>query len=163
MKIRFRDIYTVAVVLFFSMLLASLQSCKEEEIVGLDLDTQQLLAGRIDGTWASPSKLVLPDNLPDEIFGSMRLVFTTDDNGYPKQFYAENCPIVFSSSISNWTLVNSNQDSTSVVTLGNVTPVDSFKVSVNASYLTLSFYMGWENTDTGDAGQGNFSVTLTRQ
>jgi hypothetical protein len=143
------------------MLFVSFNSCKEEEIMTQGLDAELLVAGRIDGTWGNPSKIVVPDNLPHELFGKMRLVFTTDQDGYPSRFYAENCPVVFNSALSNWTL--RNQDSASVVSLDKVGPVDSFKVNVSSSYLTISFYMGWENTDTKATGQGNFSVTLSRQ
>ena len=159
MKARIRYIHTIIILLAITFFIVQ-NSCKEDIISEHGLDAEQLIAGRIDGTWANPTDIVVPDSLPDEIFGDMRLVFTTD-NSYPSQFYAENCPVVFSSSVSNWSV--SQLDSTAVVTLEDISPVDSFIVKVNSSNLIISFYMGWENTDSGDTGEGNFSVTLSRQ
>lgn len=159
MKARVHYIHTIIIVLA-AIFFITQNSCKDDIISEHGLDAEQLLAGRIDGTWANPTNIVVPDSLPDEIFGDIRLVFNTADS-YPNQFYAENCPIVFSTSMSKWSVVQ--MDSTAVVTLEDVSPVDSFNVEVNSSHLTISFYMGWENTDSGDTGEGNFSVTLSRQ
>ena len=142
-------------------LLMMFNSCTEETISMSNLDAEQLIAGRIDGTWANPSNIVTPNSVPPEIFGNMRLVFTTDAKGYPAQFIAKECPIVFSSYESSWSVTGT--DSNARVSLADVSPVDEMNVTVTSTSLTLSFYMGWENTETGETGEGNFSVTLTRK
>lgn len=137
-------------------------SCKKDKLQHEILDQEQLVSGRISGTWAVPSNIVTPDNVPPEVFGAMRLVFTTDETGTPSKFLAKDCPIVFGSSgAGSWT-VSGTQDSAQVKVVG-VEPLDEFSVKVDGSTLTLSFYMGWENTDTKATGKGNFRVTLTRQ
>ncbi len=142
-------------------LLVAFNACREESISMSTLDAEQLIAGRIDGTWTDPSNIVTPSSVPPEIFGNMRLLFTTDAKGYPAQFIARECPIVFSSSESPWSVTGT--DSEARVLLPDVSPVDEMKVTVTSTSLTLSFYMGWENTETGETGEGNFSVTLTRK
>lgn len=149
----------------FAMLVAGIitgGSCKKDKIQHTVLSPEQLVSGRLSGTWAVPSNLVTPDNVPPEVFGGMRLVFTTDELGAPSKFLAQDCPIVFGNAgAGSWT-VTGTQDS-AVVNVTGVEPVDEFSVKINGRALTLSFYMGWENTDTKETGKGNFQVTLTRQ
>ncbi len=142
-------------------LLVAFNACREESISMSALDAEQLIAGRIDGTWTDPSNIITPSTVPPEIFGNMRLVFTTDAKGYPAQFIARECPIIFSSSEGSWSVTGTDADAS--VSLSGVSPVDEMKVTVTSKSLTLSFYMGWENTETGETGEGNFSVTLTRK
>ncbi|MFT3701739.1 MAG: hypothetical protein QM802_05190 [Agriterribacter sp.] len=137
-------------------------SCTKDKISHVVPDAEQLVSGRLAGTWASPSNIITPDNLPPEVFGTMRLVLTTDATGAPSKFLAQNCPIVFGTAGAGTWTVTGTQDSASVKLTG-VDPVDEFTAKVTGSTLTLSFYMGWENTDTKVTGQGNFKVTLTRQ
>ncbi len=151
---------TLFVIILNVILISQLTSCKDDSLDDNSLDSEQLIAGRIDGTWANPDNIITPDGLPDEIFGDMELTFTTDEDGYPSLFLARNCPVVFSSSTSNWSV---NQSDSTVVSLEDVSPVDEFTVEVSSTNLIISFYMGWENTDTGDTGEGQFSATLTRQ
>jgi hypothetical protein len=143
--------------------IGGLASCKKESLQQSGLNKEQLVAGRLDGTWTTPTNIITPENVPAEIFGTMRLVFTTDGAGNPSKFMAQDCPIVFGNAgnAGTWK-VTGTQDSAKV----NVTdygPVDEFKVRVTSSTLTISFYMGWENTDTKATGKGTFQVTLTRQ
>ncbi len=150
--------------MLFSFVLITLvyTACKEDAITEHGLDSDQLTAGRIAGVWENPSNIITPDDVPEEVFGEMRLRFTTDDQGYPDQFAATGCPIVFSTGASSWSLNVGNEVTT--LMLADVVPVDSFNVvEVTGNALTLSFYMGWENTETGDMGEGTFGVTLTRQ
>lgn len=142
--------------------IAGVVSCKKDKLTHEVLSPEQLVSGRLAGTWASPSNMVTPDNVPQEIFGTMRLVFTTDDSGGPAKFLAQDCPIVFGSAGAGTWTVTGTQDSALVKVVG-VEPLDEFSVKVTASTLTLSFYMGWENTDTKAKGEGNFKVMLTRQ
>ncbi len=146
--------------LLLLLMLAGLSACKEE-VFPVGLDAEQLVAGRLDGTWAKPTNIVTPDEVPAEVFGAMRLVFTTDETGYPSRFLAKDCPIVFAGTDATWKVTGSGDDAT--VTLTGVSPVDEFKAKVSSTALTLTFHMGWENTDTGETGQGDFSVTLARQ
>lgn len=151
--------------LFFMLLVAGITgvtSCTKEKLKHEVLNPEQLVSGRIAGTWAVPGNMITPDNVPPEVFGGMRLVFTTDDTGAPSKFLAQDCPIVFGNSgVGSWA-VTGTQDSALVKVTG-VEPLDEFSVKVTGSTLTLRFYMGWENTDTKATGQGNFQVTLTRQ
>lgn len=135
-------------------------SCKEEPLPAVP-DAGQLVAGRLDGTWANPTNIVTPEEVPAEVFGSMRLVFTTDESGQPSEFLARDCPIVFSGTAGAWAV--SGNESDGKVTLTGVTPVDEFDIKVSSASLTISFHMGWENTDTGEKGRGDFRVTLARQ
>lgn len=144
----------------FAALVLAFQSCKDESIIEHGLDAEQLAAGRIAGSWGSPSNIITPNNLPDEIFGDMRLVFTTDADGYPDQFIAKGSTIVFSSEAGNWSVDTSGD--IPAVTLTDVVPVDEFTASAGSNSLIISFYMGWENTDTGETGEGEFSATLSR-
>lgn len=146
----------------FLLLLAllALGSCKEEEFP-VGLDSEQLVAGRLAGTWAKPTQIVTPDDVPPEVFGAMRLVFTTDPSGEPAQFLAKDCPIVFAGTDATWKVEGNELDAK--VSLSGVAPVDEFEARVSSASLTIRFHMGWENTDTGETGQGNFSVTLSRQ
>lgn len=137
-----------------------LNSCKDDALV-TTLDGEQLVAGRIGGTWAKPTNIVTPAGVPAEVFGSMRLVFTTDGKGQPSNFLGQDCPIIFGATEGTWT-VSGTQDGAKVKLTG-VTPVDEFDAKVSSAALTISFKMGWENTDTGVTGQGDFSVTLSRQ
>ncbi|GGG82214.1 hypothetical protein GCM10007415_13790 [Parapedobacter pyrenivorans] len=138
-----------------------LGGCEKDFVRDHGLDADQLVAGRLDGTWGDPTSIVTPDDIPNEIFGGMRLVFTTDADGYPAQFSAKDCPIVFGSEAGTWS-VSGTPDSAKVV-LSGVAPVDEFDIQVSSTSLTLSFYMGWENTETGEQGEGEFSATLTRK
>ncbi|HTN06003.1 hypothetical protein [Agriterribacter sp.] len=137
-------------------------SCTKDKLKHEVLDPEQLVSGRLAGTWAHPSNIVTPDNVPPEVFGGMRLVFTTDASGNPSQFLAQDCPIVFGNAGAGAWTVTGTQDS-AMVNVTGVDPLDEFSVKVTTSTLTLSFYMGWENTDTKATGQGNFKVTLARQ
>ncbi|GGC23824.1 hypothetical protein GCM10011386_14750 [Parapedobacter defluvii] len=139
----------------------ALGACEKDLVRDHGLNAEQLVAGRLDGTWGDPTAIVTPDDIPGEIFGNMRLVFTTDADGYPAQFSAKDCPIVFGSAAGTWS-VTGTADAAQVA-LSEVGPVDEFTINVSATSLTLSFYMGWENTDTGEKGEGDFSVTLTRK
>jgi hypothetical protein len=149
------------IVLFFCISGLTISSCKKEIIHPNGLNSEQLIAGRLDGTWTSASNIITPENVPAEVFGSMRLVFTTDENGNPSTFLAQDCPIIFGKTSGNWSI--SGTDEKAKVTLTGVDPVDDLAVKVNSSSLTLSFFMGWENTDTQETGKGNFQITLTRQ
>ncbi|HRP54923.1 hypothetical protein [Agriterribacter sp.] len=142
--------------------MAGVASCTKDKLRHEVPDPEQLVSGRLAGTWANPGNIVTPDNVPSEVFGTMRLVFTTDASGNPEKFLAQNCPIVFGNAgVATWT-VTGTEDSATVNVTG-VEPVDEFSVKVEGSTLTLSFYMGWENTDTKATGKGDFRVTLTRQ
>lgn len=137
-------------------------SCEKDKFNHEVLDAEQLVSGRIAGTWGNPSNIVTPDNLPPEVFGTMRLTFTTDASGKPSKFLSQNCPIVFGNAGAGTWTVTGTQDSAMVKLVG-IDPLDEFSVKVAGSMLTLSFYMGWENTDTKVTGKGDFRVTLTRQ
>jgi hypothetical protein len=137
-------------------------SCTKDKLKHEVQNPEQLVSGRLAGTWAIPSNIITPDNVPPEVFGGMRLIFTTDDEGNPSKFLAQDCPIVFGNAgAATWT-VTGTQDS-ALVNITGVEPLDEFTVKVTGSSLTLSFYMGWENTDTKVTGKGNFRVTLARQ
>ncbi len=136
-------------------------SCKKEPLHSGQLNPEQLVAGRIYGTWTNPRDIVTPENVPAEVFGAMRLVFTTDEAGNPSKFMAQDCPIVFGNATGTWGV--SGSEDNAKVTLKGVEPVDNLDVKITSTSLTLSFYMGWENTDTKETGKGNFRVTLTRQ
>lgn len=151
-KISFLALMVLAVV--------GLNSCKDDQIV-TKMDLEQLVPGRLGGTWAKPTNIVTPEGVPAEVFGAMRLVFTTDESGKPSEFLGQDCPIIFSGSAGSWA-VSGTQEGAKVKLTG-VTPVDEFEAKVSSSALTISFKMGWENTDTGVKGQGDFSVTLKRQ
>lgn len=140
---------------------AGMGSCKKDGAFTDRLDAGTLVAGRLDGTWANPTQIEVPKNVSPGVFGSMRLVFTTDDEGNPLKFIAKDCPVVFSSKASDWSV--SGTEERAQVVLTDVSPVDELSVQVSSTSLTISFYMGWENTDTGETGEGNFSATLTRQ
>lgn len=142
--------------------IAGAASCTKDKLKHEVLNPEQLVSGRLAGTWAIPSNVITPDNVPPEVFGGMRLVFTTDDAGIPSKFLAEDCPIVFGNAGAGTWTITGTQDSAMVNVVG-VEPLDEFSVKVTSSALTLSFYMGWENTDTKATGKGNFQVTLARQ
>lgn len=142
------------------MLAGALNSCQDESIIEHGLDAEQLVAGRIAGTWSLPTDIVTPGNVPTAIFGNMRLRFTTTKAGYPDKFIATGCPIIFSSEASTWSVTLTNEATD--LTLSDVVPVDVFNVEVNSSTLTISFYMGWENTETGESGEGEFRANLKR-
>lgn len=142
------------------LVVIGLSGCKDDVQVGT-LDAELLTPGRIGGTWAKPTNIVTPGGVPTEVFGAMRLVFTTDDSGMPAKFLAEDCPIIFGPSAGTWSVTGSQQEAK--VKLTGVTPVDEFTAKVSSGALTISFRMGWENTETGVTGQGDFSVTLSRQ
>lgn len=137
-------------------------SCTKDKITRNVPGADELVSGRLAGTWASPSNIVTPDNLPPEVFGAMRLVFTTDATGAPSKFLAQDAPIVFGNAGAGTWTVTGTQDS-AIVKVTGIEPLDEFTAKVTGSTLTLSFYMGWENTDTKVTGQGDFRVTLTRQ
>jgi len=136
-------------------------SCKKELLHPGGLNPEQRVAGRLDGTWANPRDIVTPENVPAEVFGAMRLVFTTDEAGNPVKFMAQDCPIVFGNATGTWGI--SGEEGNAKVTLTSVEPVNDFDAKISSTSLILSFYMGWENTDTKATGKGNFRVTLTRQ
>jgi hypothetical protein len=144
----------------FVLLVMGLSSCKDDSLK-TTLDAEQLVSGRIGGTWANPSHIVTPEGVPPEVFGTMRLVFTTDDSGNPSEFLAKDCPIVFSAPAGKWAVSGTQEDAK--IKLTGVSPVDEFSAKVSSGTLTISFKMGWENTETGVKGQGDFSVTLSRQ
>lgn len=144
----------------FLLLIIGLSSCKDDSLV-TSLDPEQLVSGRLGGTWANPTHIVTPEGVPAEVFGAMRLVFTTDGSGKPSEFLAKDCPIVFSAPAGTWAVTGTQDDAK--ITLTGVTPVDEFSAKVSSGALTISFKMGWENTDTGVKGQGDFAVTLSRQ
>ncbi|MFT3748381.1 MAG: hypothetical protein QM768_08700 [Agriterribacter sp.] len=150
---------------FLALLVAGITgvgSCTKDKLKHEMMSPEQLVSGRIAGTWASPGNIVTPGNVPPEVFGAMRLVFTTDAEGKPAKFLAQDCPIVFGTAGAGTWTVTGTQDSAQVNIVG-VEPLDEFSVKVTGSTLTLSFYMGWENTDTKETGKGDFKVTLTRQ
>ncbi|MCC6289586.1 MAG: hypothetical protein IT249_17030 [Chitinophagaceae bacterium] len=151
----------ILLVLFVAAV-AGFVSCTKDKLKHEVLSPEQLVSGRIAGTWASPSNMVTPGNVPTQIFGAMRLVFTTDAEGKPSKFLAQDCPIVFGNAGAGTWTVTGTQDSALVNVVG-VDPLDEFSVKVTGSTLTLSFYMGWENTDTQETGKGDFKITLTRQ
>jgi hypothetical protein len=142
--------------------LAMLSSCAKDVMRPDPLSGDLLTSGRLDGTWTTPTNMVTPDNVPNEIFGAMRLVFTTDEAGKPFQFMALDCPIIFSSATPGTWQVSGTADSAKV-NLTGPGPVDDFDIKVSSELLTLSFFMGWENTETKASGKGNFKVTLSRQ
>jgi len=148
-----------ALVVACCLVLAS--GCNKDIIREHGLDAEQLVAGRLDGTWGDPTAVSTPNDIPSEIFGNMRLVFTTGADGYPVQFSAKDCPIIFGSETGTWSVAGTAEDGR--VTLSGVEPVDEFTIQVSSTSLTLSFYMGWENTDTGEKGEGDFHVTLARK
>ncbi|RZM23552.1 MAG: hypothetical protein EOO88_25795 [Pedobacter sp.] len=142
--------------------LTGLSSCAKDVLRPDVLSGNQLISGRLDGTWTVPTDIVTPAGVPPEVFGGMRLVFTADEAGNPVKFIAQDCPIIFTNATSGSWLVTGTADSAQVK-LAGVGPVDDFKVKISSNSLQLSFFMGWENTDTKTTGQGNFKVTLSRQ
>lgn len=146
--------------LIFFIVLICMLSCREENLHPIP-DPDQLVAGRLSGTWANPSNIVTPEGVPPEVFGAMRLVFTTDENGYPNKFLAQECPIIFTGVDGTWSISGTENDAS--VTLTNVSPVDEFKAQITNTSLIITFHMGWENTETGETGRGDFSVTLARK
>jgi len=146
---------------FSLLLILSLGACKKEMISGTELDQDQLVAGRLAGTWAKPTQVVVPEQVSDQVFGDMRVVFTTDEKGYPASFIAKDCPIIFSNDAGSWKIAQA--DGKSKVLLTGVTPVDEMEAKISGTNLVLTFHMGWENTETGATGKGDFSVTLVRQ
>lgn len=141
-------------------LVLAFQSCEKDKIIEHGMDAEQLAAGRIAGTWGSPSNIVTPENVPAAVFGEIRLLFTTNSEGRPDKFIARGCPIVFSDAASDWS-ISLTEDNVKV-NLTDVVPVDEFKALANSSSLIISFYMGWENTETGETGKGEFKATLKR-
>ncbi len=152
--------FKTSFIALFVLVVLGLSSCKEDPSVGT-LDGEQLVAGRLGGTWAKPTNIVTPTGVPAEVFGDMRLVLTTDDSGKPSEFLGQDCPIIFGGSAGTWTVTGTQEGAK--VKLTGVTPVDEFDAKVSSGALIISFKMGWENTDTGVTGQGDFSVTLSRQ
>lgn len=157
----YKKLHLISVLLLTMVAVVSLNSCKKETISGVELDEKQLVAGRLAGTWASPSAVVVPESVSTEVFGGMRLVFTTDEQGYPAAFTAKDCPIIFSNTAGTWNINGTEEQAT--VSLTGITPVDEMDIKISGQHMVLSFHMGWENTETGETGQGDFSVTLTRQ
>ncbi|WP_442591308.1 hypothetical protein ACSBL2_08745 [Pedobacter sp. AW31-3R] len=156
------NLKTAFTVLTAFLVLASGSSCTKDVLRPDELSSNQLIAGRVGGTWAMPRQIITPENVPADVFGSMRLVFTTDEAGNPVKFMAQDCPIIFGNAMEGTWGVTELQDSARV-NLKNAGPVDDFKIKVNATSMTISFHMGWENTDTKATGRGTFSATLTRQ
>jgi len=157
-KLNLKFAFTMLVALIGTL---GMSSCKKDLLQPGGLNQGQLVAGRIYGTWANPRDIVTPKNVPAEVFGAMRLVFTTDEAGNPSKFMAQDCPVVFGNTTGTWGI--SGDENKAKVTLISVEPVNDFDVKISSTSLTLSFFMGWENTDTKETGKGNFSVTLTRQ
>ncbi len=158
MKTRLK--FKSSIIALFVLVALGLTSCKDDNLV-TTLDGEQLVAGRLGGTWAKPTNIVTPAGVPAEVFGSMRLVFTTDGSGQPSQFLAQDCPIIFGPDAGTWAVTGTQEGAK--VKLTGVTPVDEFDAKVSSGALIVSFKMGWENTDTKATGQGDFSVTLSRQ
>ncbi|MGV8880317.1 MAG: hypothetical protein ACOH2A_14955 [Sphingobacteriaceae bacterium] len=156
------DLNSVFIVLVALIVVSGISSCAKDTLHPDSLNANQLIAGRLDGTWTTPRDIVTPENVPAEIFGSMRLVFTTDASGNPAKFMAQDCPIVFGITQANSWTVSGVADSAKV-NLTNIGPVDDFNIKVSSNSMTISFFMGWENTDTKATGKGNFKVTLARQ
>lgn len=156
------NLRAIVMVLAALILVAGASSCSKEMLRPDSLSGDQLIAGRLDGTWAAPRDIVTPATVPADVFGAMRLVFTTDELGNPSKFIAQDCPIVFSNATVGTWRVTETADSAKV-NLAGIGPVDDFDIKVTSSSLTLSFFMGWENTDTKETGKGKFKVTLTRQ
>ena len=152
--------FKASLIALLVLVVVGLSSCKEDQLVGT-LDAELLTPGRLGGTWAKPTNIVTPEGVPAEVFGTMRLVFTTDGSGNPSEFLGQDCPIVFSGSAGTWAVTGAQEDAK--VTLTGITPVDEFTAKVSSNALTITFRMGWENTDTGVTGEGDFSVTLSRQ
>ncbi|NGM64109.1 hypothetical protein [Sphingobacterium sp. SGR-19] len=152
---------TLSLVLILVAMVLATTSCEKEMIERTVPNPEQLLAGRLTGTWVNPVNIITPTDVPPEVFGNMRLVFTTDDAGNPAAFLGKDCPIVFSAAESSWVVTGTQELTT--VKLSGTAPVDEFQAQVDANNLTLSFYMGWENIETGETGEGDFQVTLTRQ
>lgn len=146
--------------LLILLTLQMVTGCKKE-ILNESLDRELLVAGRMSGTWAKPVDIVTPASVPAEIFGNMRLVFTVDEGGKPANFLAQDCPIVFSGLPSTWRITGTEDRAS--IQLEGVTPVDQMSVHIDGSILHVSFFMGWENTETGETGKGDFKVTLSRQ
>ena len=161
MKKRF-NLRSVLIMLVALIAIAGVSSCSKDTLHASNLSATQLVSGRLDGTWTTPTNIVTPATVPADIFGSMRLVFTTQKNGDPLKFIAHDCPIIFDNATAGTWAVTSTADSTRVKLTG-VGPVDDFSVKVSSNFMTISFYMGWENTDTKATGKGNFKVTLARQ
>lgn len=155
-----KSVFIALVALFAT---AAISSCTKD-VLRPDgtLTADQLAAGRMAGTWTTPTNIVTPQNVPAEIFGAMRLVFTTQGPGTPLNFIAQDCPIVFTNGTTGTWSVTAMADSAKVKLKG-ITPVDDLNVKVTSTTLTLSFYMGWENTETKATGKGNFKVTLNRK
>lgn len=147
--------------MFILMGMLLVTSCEKEMADQTGESAEQLMAGRLSGTWANPTDIVTPAEVPAEIFGEMRLVFTMDGVGNPAEFLGQGCPIVFSAMKSSWSV--SGAEDAALVKLTGTAPVDEFQARVDANNLTLSFYMGWENLETGETGEGDFQVTLSRQ
>lgn len=137
-------------------------SCTKDKLRHEVPSPDQLISGRLNGTWTTPGNVVTPDNVPADVFGKMRLVFTTDSEGRPSKFLAQECPIIFGNDgAADWTVTGTEDNAT--VNLTGAGPVDEFTVRVSSGTLTISFFMGWENTDTKETGKGDFQVTLIRQ
>lgn len=149
-------------VILFIAGITGVTSCKKDIPQHNIPKEEDLVAGRISGTWAAPTSIVTPANVPPDVFGKMRLVFTTDEAGKPAKFMAQNSPIIFGNTgIGSWTVAGTQDSAT--VKVDGIGPVDEFSVKVSSDALTISFFMGWENTDTKATGQGDFRVTLIRQ
>lgn len=161
MKIKF-SITGIITVLMAVVGLAVFSSCAKEVLRPDPLSGDLLTSGRLSGTWTAPTQMLTPASVPTDVFGAMRLVFTTDAAGNPSQFIAQDCPIIFNNATAGIWKVSGTADSAKV-NLTGLGPVDDFDIKVSANSMTLSFYMGWENTETKATGKGNFKVTLSRQ
>ena len=160
MQTRFK--FKTGLLALFVLLAVGLTSCEEDiTLPGGVMDSGLLVAGRVGGTWAKPTNIVTPSGVPAEVFGAMRLVFTTDPNGQPAKFLAQDCPIVFEAKEGDWTITGNQEKAT--IKLAGIAPVDEFSAKVSSNNLIINFKMGWENTETGATGEGDFSVTLSRQ
>lgn len=148
------------IILYFPILFVGLYSCKEDTINRIVPKGEQITIGRLSGTWANPTKIITPEGVPSEVFGEMRLTFTTDNYGNPDKFLAKKSPIIFSEKPGLWEITG---DDFNKVFLSNVEPIDEFEIEITSTTLKIKFYVGWENTETGETGEGNFGVTLTRK
>jgi hypothetical protein len=160
MQTRFK--FKTGILALLVLLAVGLTSCEEDiDMPGTAMDGGLLAAGRVGGTWAKPTNIVTPTGVPAEVFGAMRLVFTTDQTGQPAKFLAQDCPIIFETKEGDWTITGNEANAT--IKLAGIAPVDEFYARVSSNNLILNFKMGWENTETGATGEGDFSVTLSRQ
>lgn len=154
---RAKQINNYLIALFLLLITAACEKDLSNESL---IDRDQLAVEQLSGTWGRPFNVQTPGTVPPEIFGNIRLLFLTDASGNPTEFLASDCPIIFNNEQSHWS--TSTTDSGIQIKLSEVGPVDNFSAILDGTTLTLSFYMGWENTETGATGAGDFQVSLSR-